>query len=100
MNSTTVPCYVEEVDAVILTQVISMAVAVFAIVWHQQRSTERLRAEMRSEFAAVRIEINDLRNDVNAVRERLARTEGFLRIGIPAETASTEAGAEAVGSSA
>ena len=83
----------------ILTQVISMAVAVLAIVWHQQRSTERLRAEMRSEFATLRAEINDLRNDVNAVRERLARTEGFLRIGIPAEPAGASATPEPVGSS-
>jgi uncharacterized membrane protein YfbV (UPF0208 family) len=73
------------VDAVILTQVISMAVAVLAIVWHQQRSTERLRAEMRAEFAESRADMKD-------ARERLARIEGYLGIGIPAE-AATAAGA-------
>ena len=86
-------CYVRGVDAVILTQVISMAVAVLAIVWHQQRSTERLRAEMRAEFAAVRAEIAEVRVDVRDGRERLARIEGYLGIGIPAEAAATAAGA-------
>ncbi len=86
-------CYVRSVDAVILTQVISMAVAVLAIVWHQQRSTERLRAEMRAEFAAVRAEIAELRADVRDTRERLARIEGYLGIGIPAEAAAAAAGA-------
>ncbi len=95
-----VRCYVRGVDAVILTQVISAAVAVLAIVWHQQRSTERLRAEMRAEFAAVRAEIaavraeiGEVRVDVRDGRERLARIEGYLGIGIPAEAAATAAGA-------
>ena len=91
-------CYVQGVDAVILTQVISAAVAVLAIVWHQQRSTERLRAEMRAEFAAVRAEIGEVRVDVRDGRERLARIEGYLGIGIPAEAAAAAAGAGIVGS--
>lgn len=69
----------------VLTQVISMAVAVLAIVWHQQRSIERLRAEFRSEIGA-------LRSDVIDIRERLARIEGYLRIGIPDDAAATAAG--------
>lgn len=69
-----------------------MAVAVLAIVWHQQRSIERLRAETRAEFAAVRAEINALRHEVNEVRERLARVEGYLRIGIPDDATATAAG--------
>lgn len=77
----------------ILTQVISMAVAVLAIVWHQQRSTERLRAEMRSEIAAVRTEIAAVRTELNEVRERLARIEGFLHIGIPTESAAAQGAA-------
>ena len=99
--ASTVRCYVQGVDAVILTQVISMAVAVLAIVWHQQRSTERLRSEMRAEIAALRAEVGaelgGLRADVNEVRERLARIEGFLGIGIPAEAAAAAAGAGFVG---
>lgn len=75
----------------ILTQVISMAVAVLAIVWHQQRSTDRLRAEMRSEIGALRADVSD-------VRERLARIEGYLGIGIPAEAAAAAAGAGLVSS--
>lgn len=74
----------------ILTQVISVAVAVLAIVWHQQRSIERLRAELRSEIGA-------LRSDVIDIRERLARVEGYLRIGIPAEATAAAAGAELAG---
>ena len=77
----------------ILTQVISMAVAVLAIVWHQQRSTERLRTEMRTEFAAVRTEIAAVRTELNEVRERVARIEGFLRIGIPTEAATAQGAA-------
>ena len=107
-----VRCYVQGVDAVILTQVISMAVAVLAIVWHQQRSTERLRTEMRSEIAALRTEmqseigglrtemrseIGGLRASVDEIRERLARIEGYLGIGIPAEAAAGAAGAGLVG---
>ncbi len=88
--SPTVRCYVQGVDPVILTQVISMAVAVLAIVWHQQRSTERLRAEMRSEIGA-------LRHDVNDIRERLARIEGYLGIGMPTEAAAAAPGAGLVG---
>lgn len=89
----------------ILTQVISMAVAVLAIVWHQQRSIERLRAEMRAEFGTVRGEIGtlrgeiaDLRGEVADVRERLARIEGYFGIGMSAEAAAAAAGASLVGS--
>ncbi|MCY4518183.1 MAG: hypothetical protein OXB99_13210 [Acidimicrobiaceae bacterium] len=84
-------------DAVILTQVISMAVAVLAIVWHQQRSTERLRIEMRAEIGALRTEIGALRTDVNEIRERLARIEGYLGIGMPTEAAAAAAGAGLAG---
>ena len=82
----------------LLTQVISMAVAVLAIVWHQQRSTERLRAETRAEFAAVRSEIAELRADMRDARERLARIEGYFGIGMSAEAAAAAAGASLVGS--
>lgn len=44
-------------DAMFLTQVISTAAAVLVIVWHWQRCIERLRAEMRAEFAATRAAI-------------------------------------------
>ena len=85
----------------ILTQVISVAVAVLAIVWHQHRSIDRLRAELRSEFrneiGTLRNEIAELRNDLIDVRERLARIEGYLRIGIPAEAIAATAGAGSAG---
>lgn len=101
--SSTVRCYGEEVVAVILTQVISVAVAVLAIVWHQQRSTERLRTEFRSEIAALREEMRSefavLRAEISDARERLARIEGYLGIGIPTEAAAQAAGASRVSSS-
>ena len=72
-------CYVECVDAVILTQVISMAVAVLAIVWHQQRSTERLRTELKGDIADLRSELKgdiaDLRAEVARVAHRAGRDQ-------------------------
>lgn len=88
----------------ILTQVISVAVAVLAIVWHQQRSIERLRAEfrseVRSEIGGVRNELVALRSDIIDIRERLARIEGYLGVGMPAEAAAAAAGAGRAGGEA
>ncbi len=67
-----------------------MAVAVLAIVWHQQRSIERLRAEMRTEINGLRAEMN----------QRLARIEGYLGIGLLPEAAAAAAGAGLVGAAA
>ena len=117
-----------------------MVLAAVAIVWHQQRSNERLRREMREEiaalrtemreeiaalrtemheeFAAVRAEIGAVRtglgDEIGAVRtglgdkigavraelaangQRLARIEGYLGIGMPAEAAAAAAGSALV----
>ena len=48
-----------------LLQVVTVALAVLAIIWHQQRSADRLR------------------DQIAANGERLARIEGFLGIGMP-----------------
>ena len=55
-----------------LLQVVTVALAVIAIIWHQQRTTDRLR------------------DQITALGERLARIEGFLGIGMP-DTASSQA---------
>lgn len=66
-----------------------MVLAAVAIVWHQQRSIDKLRAEMREEFASLRAE-------VAGNGQRLARIEGYLGIGMPSEAAAAAAGAALV----
>ncbi|MDE0605462.1 MAG: hypothetical protein OXI18_13765 [bacterium] len=57
-----------------IAQLVALLVAVLGIIWHQQHSTDKLRDEVISNG------------------QRLARIEGFLRIGMPAptEAGSTE----------
>ena len=57
-----------------LVQVVTVALAVVAIIWHQQRTIDKLRTE------------------VAANGQRLARIEGFLGIGMPDAAASQAAG--------
>ena len=60
-----------------VTQIVTVALAVVAIIWHQQRITDRLRDRLDS------------------VEQRLARIEGFLGVGMPAAAASEAPGASA-----
>ena len=53
-----------------------MAVAVLAIIWHQQRIVDKLRERL------------------DGMEQRLARIEGFLGIGMPAAAASKAPGAD------
>ena len=71
-----------------LFQVVTVALAVVAIIWHQHRTTDRLR-ESTSRA------IERLGAGVAANGERLARIEGFLGIGMP-EQASTRAAGTAL----
>ena len=48
-----------------IAQLVALLVAVLGIIWHQQHSTDKLRDEVVSNG------------------QRLARIEGFLRIGMP-----------------
>ena len=86
-----------------IAQILTVLVAVLGIIWHQQRSTEKLREEFIRAIEGLREEfnraINGLRDDHNGLRQevisngqRLARIEGFLRIGMPApaESGTTE----------
>ena len=58
-----------------LVQVVTVALAVVAIIWHLQRTIDKLRTE------------------VAANGQRLARIEGFLGIGMPDAAASQAVGA-------
>lgn len=49
-----------------VAQLVSVALAVLAIIWHQQRIVDKLRERL------------------DDVEQRLARIEGFLGIGMPA----------------
>ena len=53
-----------------------MALAVLAIIWHQQRTTDKLRDGTSRAM-------DKLGAGVSANGERLARIEGFLGIGMP-----------------
>ena len=66
-----------------LVQVVTVALAVVAIIWHQQRTIDKLRDGA----------IEKLRTDVASNGERLARIEGFLGIGMPEQASAGAAGA-------
>ncbi len=85
-----------------IAQILTVLVAVLGIIWHQQRSIEKLRDDFTKAIDGVRDDFNravdglredhnGLRQDFNRLREevvnngqRLARIEGFLGIGMPA----------------
>ena len=70
-----------------IAQLLAVVLAVFAIIWNQQQTTDslrdELRTELRTEIGSVRAELGELRAEVAENGERLARIEGFLGIGIP-----------------
>ena len=63
-------------DAHTVSQMVTVALAVLAIIWHQQRSTDKLRDKLDASD-------REHRAGLGEVNERLARIEGFLRIGMP-----------------
>ena len=71
-----------------IAQVLTVLVAVLGIIWHQQRSTEKLREEFIRAINGLRDDHNGLRHEVISNGQRLARIEGFLRIGMPAPAES------------
>lgn len=76
------------------TQIVTLVLAVLAIIWHQQRTTDKLRDEFNSAIASLRDEFNtaiaSLRDAVVGNGQRIARIEGFLRIGMPADVGAPE----------
>ncbi len=85
-----------------IAQILTVLVAVLGIIWHQQRSTEKLRDDftraidgvrddftravdgLREDHSGLRQDFNGLRQEVVSNGQRLARIEGFLGIGMPA----------------
>ena len=78
----------------VVTQIVTLALAVLAIIWHQQRTIDKLREEVFTAIDKLREEvftaIGSLRDAVVENGQRIARIEGFLRIGIPADVAAPE----------
>ena len=62
-------------DAHTVSQMAAVALAVLTIIWHQQRSTDKLRDKLDASD-------REHRAGLGEVKERLARIEGFLGIGM------------------
>ncbi len=81
-----------EVDVV--AQIVTLLMVALGIVWHQQRSTDKLREDfqtanrnLREDFQTANRQLRQdhdrLREAIAQIGQRLARIEGFLGIGIP-----------------
>ncbi len=103
------------VDISGITQLATLLVSVLAIIWHQQRSNDKLRRELRREFrrdnrklrrefrrehAKLHADHGELRRAFERLAEivvdngrKLARIEGFLGIGMPDPAAASAPGA-------
>ncbi len=55
-----------------VSQIVTVVLAVLAVIWHQQRTTDKLRDGL-----------DTLRDCLSDVKERLSRIEGYLHIGMP-----------------
>ena len=77
-----------------IAQLVAVVLAVLAIIWNQQQTTDGLRTELTADISRVettltadisRVEtgLDELRTEVANIGQRLARIEGFLGIGIP-----------------
>ena len=62
---------------------VTVALAVLAIIWNQQRSTDKLRDRLDASDREHRAAIDKLRDGLGEVKERLVRIEVFLGIGTP-----------------
>ena len=71
----------------IVIQILTMSLGVLAIIWHQQKTINKLRDDTSHAINKLRDDtshaINKLRDSVTANGERLARIEGFLHIDTP-----------------
>ena len=66
-----------------VSQLVTVALAVFAIIWNQQRATDKLRDRLDASDREHRAAIDKLRDGLGEVKERLVRIEVFLGIGTP-----------------
>ena len=96
-------------DAEAVAQLVTLALAVLTLVWHQQRSTDKVRdevqaADQRQQAALdkLRVEtqaadqrqqaaLDKLRDAVAHNGQRLARIEGVMGIGVPPAPAGPQA---------
>ena len=69
-----------------VSQIATVVLAVLAIIWHQQRTTDKLRGDFERAH-------DKLRDGLDEVKQRLSRIEGFLGIGMPTTAASEAPGA-------
>ncbi len=76
-----------------MTQIVTVALAVLAIIWHQQRTIDKLRDDFNASDREHRAADREHRVSLTEVKERLARIEGFLGIGMPEAAASDVPGA-------
>lgn len=67
-----------------VSQLLTVALAVLAIIWNQQRTTDKLRDRMDASDREHRAADGEQREVLGEVKERLARIEGFLGIGTSA----------------
>ena len=75
--------YSHVVDVNSDSQLVTVALAVLAIIWNQQRSTDKLRDRPDASDREHRAAIDKLRDGLGEVKERVVRIEGFLGIGTP-----------------
>jgi len=71
------------VDANTVTQILTVVLAVLAIIWHQQRTVDKLRDDFNASDREHRAAVRAHGASLTEVKERLARIEGFLGIGMP-----------------
>ena len=65
------------------TQIVTLVLAVLAIIWHQQRTSDKLSDRLDASDREHRAGLTEVRATLAEVKERLARIEGFLGIGMP-----------------
>ena len=70
-------------DVGTVSQIVTVALAELAIIWNQQRTTDKLRDRMDASDREHRSADGELREVLGEVKERLARIEGSLGIGTP-----------------
>ena len=73
-------------DVNTVSQIVTVVLAVLAIIWHQQRSADKLRDRLDASDREHRVGLDE-------VKQRLSRIEGFLGIGMPMTAASEAPGA-------
>ncbi len=70
-----------EADAI--AQLVTLLMVGLGIVWHQQRSTDKLRDDFNTANRQLRRDHDTLREAIVQIGQRLARIEGFPGIGFP-----------------